>query len=95
MGLRRRSTPVASASAARTSPRWPTRRRREAGLGYVPEDRQRHGLLLDAPLWENQMLGHQTQRAERPGPLDRPGRGPASAPPRSSPSTTCARRAST
>jgi general nucleoside transport system ATP-binding protein len=25
---------------------WSTRRRREAGIGYVPEDRQRHGLLL-------------------------------------------------
>jgi simple sugar transport system ATP-binding protein len=41
--------------------RWDTRRRREAGLGYVPEDRHRHGLLLDAPLWENRILGHQTQ----------------------------------
>jgi simple sugar transport system ATP-binding protein len=41
---------------------WPTRRRREAGIGYIPEDRQRHGLLLSAPLWENAMLGHQTQK---------------------------------
>jgi general nucleoside transport system ATP-binding protein len=40
---------------------WNTRRRREAGVGYIPEDRQRHGLLLDAPLWENRMLGHQTE----------------------------------
>ena len=40
---------------------WTTRRRREAGIGYIPEDRSRHGLLLDAPLWENRMLGHQTQ----------------------------------
>jgi ABC-type uncharacterized transport system ATPase subunit len=39
---------------------WDTRRRREAGVGYIPEDRHRHGLLLDAPLWENRMLGHQT-----------------------------------
>ena len=39
---------------------WPTRRRREAGIGYIPEDRQRHGLLLDSPLWENRILGHQT-----------------------------------
>jgi general nucleoside transport system ATP-binding protein len=39
---------------------WPTRRRREAGLGYIPQDRQRVGLLLDAPLWENAALGHQT-----------------------------------
>ncbi len=40
---------------------WNTRERREAGVGYVPEDRQRHGLLLDAPLWENRILGHQTR----------------------------------
>jgi simple sugar transport system ATP-binding protein len=40
---------------------WPTRQRREAGVGYIPEDRQRHGLLLDSPLWENRMLGHQTR----------------------------------
>ncbi|MEJ7628064.1 MAG: ABC transporter ATP-binding protein [Nocardioidaceae bacterium] len=40
---------------------WPTRERREAGIGYIPEDRQRHGLLLDSPLWENRILGHQTR----------------------------------
>jgi len=40
---------------------WPTRRRREAGVGVIPEDRQRHGMLLDAPLWENRILGHQTR----------------------------------
>ncbi|MDG6109389.1 ABC transporter ATP-binding protein [Dactylosporangium aurantiacum] len=40
---------------------WDTRRRREAGLGYIPEDRHRQGLLLDAPLWENRILGHQTE----------------------------------
>jgi simple sugar transport system ATP-binding protein len=40
---------------------WTTRARREAGLGYVPEDRQRDGLLLEATLWENAMLGHQTR----------------------------------
>ena len=40
---------------------WGTRDRREAGVGYIPEDRQRHGLLLDAPLWENRILGHQTR----------------------------------
>jgi len=37
------------------------RHRREAGLGYVPQDRHREGLLLDAPLWENAALGHQTK----------------------------------
>jgi simple sugar transport system ATP-binding protein len=41
--------------------RWPVRRIREAGVGYIPEDRHRRGLLLDAPLWENNMLGRQTQ----------------------------------
>ena len=40
---------------------WTTRERRESGIGYIPEDRQRHGLLLDAPLWENRILGHQTR----------------------------------
>lgn len=37
------------------------RRRREGGIGYVPEDRHHEGLLLNAPLWENAALGHQTQ----------------------------------
>jgi simple sugar transport system ATP-binding protein len=40
---------------------WGTRTRREAGMGFIPEDRHRQGLLLDAPLWENRMLGHQTE----------------------------------
>jgi general nucleoside transport system ATP-binding protein len=38
-----------------------TKARREAGLGYIPEDRQHDGLMLAAPLWENTILGHQTQ----------------------------------
>ncbi|MEV4429363.1 ABC transporter ATP-binding protein [Streptomyces sp. R-07] len=37
------------------------RRRREGGIGYIPEDRHRHGLLLEAPLWENRILGHVTE----------------------------------
>ena len=37
----------------------PTRDRREAGVGYTPADRHRHGLLLESPLWENRVLGHQ------------------------------------
>jgi simple sugar transport system ATP-binding protein len=39
---------------------WTTRARREAGLGFIPEDRHRQGMLLEAPLWENRILGHQT-----------------------------------
>ncbi len=38
-----------------------TRHRREQGIGYIPEDRQHDGLVLTAVLWENAMLGHQTQ----------------------------------
>ncbi|MEU9762639.1 ABC transporter ATP-binding protein [Streptomyces sp. NPDC001834] len=41
--------------------RTPTRRRREGGVGVIPEDRHRHGLLLEAPLWENRILGHVTE----------------------------------
>jgi len=53
---------------------WSTRRRREAGIGYIPEDRSRHGLLLEASLWENRMLGHQTQAPNAKGQLlDRKG----------------------
>lgn len=33
--------------------------RRRAGLALVPEDRHRHGLVLDFPLWENLLLGHE------------------------------------
>jgi simple sugar transport system ATP-binding protein len=47
---------------------WSTRARREAGIGYVPEDRQRLGLMLPAPLWENVMLGHQTRPPCARGP---------------------------
>ncbi|WP_206051863.1 ABC transporter ATP-binding protein [Nocardioides ferulae] len=36
-----------------------TRDRRQAGVGYIPADRHRHGLLLESPLWENRVLGHQ------------------------------------
>ena len=40
---------------------WQVREIREAGVGFIPEDRHRHGMLLEAPLWENVILGHQTQ----------------------------------
>lgn len=42
---------------------------RQAGVGYIPEDRHRHGLLLEAPLWENMVLGHQTEAPNVKGPL--------------------------
>jgi len=51
-----------------------TRERRESGIGYIPADRHRHGLLLEAPLWENRILGHQTREPNVSGPLiDRAG----------------------
>jgi general nucleoside transport system ATP-binding protein len=37
--------------------------RRNLGISYIPFDRHREALLLDAPLWENTMLG----REETPG----------------------------
>ncbi|MBZ4496715.1 ABC transporter ATP-binding protein [Dermacoccus sp. Tok2021] len=46
---------------------WPTRRIRENGIGYIPEDRHRHALLLGASLWENRMLGHQRQEPASKG----------------------------
>jgi simple sugar transport system ATP-binding protein len=53
---------------------WDTGRRRETGIGFIPEDRHRHGLLLDAPLWENRILGHQTRPPSvRGGFIDRRG----------------------
>ncbi|TNC21646.1 ABC transporter ATP-binding protein [Amycolatopsis alkalitolerans] len=43
--------------------------RREAGIGYIPEDRTRHGLLLTQPLWANRILGYQTRRPVSKGQL--------------------------
>jgi simple sugar transport system ATP-binding protein len=48
---------------------WTTRKRRTSGMGYIPEDRQRQGLLLEAPIWENRILGHQTVRPASRGPF--------------------------
>ncbi|MFT4288851.1 ABC transporter ATP-binding protein [Nocardioides sp.] len=72
MGLRK-ATGTVSLDGTDIS-RWSTGRRREAGIGYIPEDRHRHGLLLDAPLWENRVLGHQTREPCVNGPfIDRRG----------------------
>ncbi|MEV4168489.1 ABC transporter ATP-binding protein [Nonomuraea sp. NPDC049709] len=46
---------------------WSTLKRRESGIGYIPEDRHRQGLLLEASLWENRVLGHQTRKPARNG----------------------------
>jgi simple sugar transport system ATP-binding protein len=49
--------------------RMSTRKRRDAGMAYVPEDRHRQGVLLEATLWENRILGHQTKPPGVKGPL--------------------------
>ena len=54
---------------------WSTKRRREDGIGIIPADRHRQGLLLQSPLWENAMLGHQTVEPFAKGPwINRKGR---------------------
>jgi simple sugar transport system ATP-binding protein len=58
---------------------WSTADRRRAGLACVVADRQREGLLLDAPLWENAILGHQHGPGVSRGPWLRPGRARAQA----------------
>ncbi|MGY5884820.1 ABC transporter ATP-binding protein [Modestobacter lacusdianchii] len=60
MGLRPLSSGVVLLGADDITA-WSTRRRREQGLGFIPEDRHRQGMLLEAPLWENRVLGHQTR----------------------------------
>jgi general nucleoside transport system ATP-binding protein len=49
--------------------RLSTRHRRESGMAFIPEDRHRQGVLLEAPLWENRILGHQTRPPSVRGPL--------------------------
>ncbi len=60
MGMRKPTTGRVTV-AGKNVTEWGTRDRREAGIGYIPEDRHRHGLLLDATLWENRILGFQTR----------------------------------
>ena len=61
MGMRRPTAGTISVGGQDIT-HWDTRARRQAGIGYIPEDRHRHGLLLDAPLWENRILGFQNRR---------------------------------
>ncbi|MEY4362280.1 MAG: hypothetical protein RL391_1586 [Actinomycetota bacterium] len=46
-----------------------TRQRITSGLSYIPFDRHREGLLLDAPLWENTMLGREDEPGLSSGPF--------------------------
>ncbi|MFJ3581482.1 ABC transporter ATP-binding protein [Streptomyces sp. NPDC090127] len=68
MGMRTTDRGVVTLDGADISAA-PTRRRREEGIGCIPEDRHRHGLLLEAPLWENRILGHVTEKPNSKGPI--------------------------
>ena len=46
-----------------------TRQRHDAGLAYIPFDRHREGLMLNAPLWENTLLGREDEDWLGKGPL--------------------------
>jgi len=46
-----------------------TRERHRAGLAYIPFDRQREGLMLNAPLWENTLLGREHEKSLSKGPF--------------------------
>jgi simple sugar transport system ATP-binding protein len=46
-----------------------TRDRRDGGIAFIPADRHRQGMLLEATLWENRILGHQNQEPNVRGPL--------------------------
>ncbi|SDP01270.1 nucleoside ABC transporter ATP-binding protein [Nakamurella panacisegetis] len=48
---------------------YSTLKRREAGIGFIPEDRHRQGLTLEASLWENRALGFQTRPPVKKGIL--------------------------
>ena len=68
MGMRRASGGRV-VLAGRDITREHTLARREAGIGYVPEDRTRHGLLASQPLWVNRILGYQSRRPVSAGGL--------------------------
>lgn len=45
-----------------------TRERRDTGIGYISEDRQKDGLVLSFTLWENAALGHHHRPPFAKGP---------------------------
>jgi simple sugar transport system ATP-binding protein len=59
------SVVIAGHDATRSS----TRAREEAGVGYIPFDRHKEGLMLDAPLWENVLLGRDEEPKFLRGPF--------------------------
>lgn len=69
----------------------PTRKRREDGIGYIPEDRHRHGLLLEAPSGRTASSAT-SPRSPTPRARSSTTRPPARTPSGSCASTTCAPR---
>ncbi|WP_326946130.1 ABC transporter ATP-binding protein [Amycolatopsis sp. NBC_00348] len=73
MGMRKASGGtielVDAEGVARDLTKAGTLARREAGIGYIAEDRTRHSLLLTQPLWVNRMLGYQTREPVSKGQL--------------------------
>jgi ABC-type uncharacterized transport system ATPase subunit len=71
MGMRKASSGrialVDAGGVSKDLTRLGTLARREAGIGYIPEDRHRQGLLLTQPLWTNRILGYQTRRPTAKG----------------------------
>jgi len=64
MGMRKASAgsvKLGNSATARDITKASTLERREAGIGYIPEDRTRHALLATQPLWVNRVLGYQTR----------------------------------
>ncbi|MGI5125773.1 ABC transporter ATP-binding protein [Pseudonocardia sp. CA-107938] len=64
MGMRRAdggAVKLGNSATARDITKASTLERREAGIGYIPEDRTRHALLATQPLWANRVLGYQTR----------------------------------
>ncbi|WP_037081260.1 ABC transporter ATP-binding protein [Pseudonocardia spinosispora] len=69
MGMRRAESGKVLLGGSRDLSTETTLARREAGIGYVPEDRTRHALLPSQPLWANRMLGYQSRPPVAKGAL--------------------------
>ncbi|TDI53581.1 MAG: ATP-binding cassette domain-containing protein [Acidobacteria bacterium] len=67
MGLERSATGLVEVRGKKIS-QLETRERRAEGICFIPEDRQKQGLLLTSPLWENAALGHQYEEPYAKGP---------------------------
>ncbi len=53
---------------------WHAKQRLAHGISYIPFDRHREGLLIEAPLWENTFLGREDDPTMTSGPFIRRGK---------------------